>query len=251
MIYEKFAYLYDQLMNDAPYDQWLSYMEHQVSRYGNGGKKVLDVGCGTGSIAIPLAVKHFDVTGVDISSDMLAAARQKAERANVSLAFYEQDMRELDGLPLFDVIIVFCDSLNYLQTEEDVKQSLRRFYELLHPQGLLLFDIHSTFKVDEIFLGQTFGNSGEELSLLWQCFQGEYPHSVEHELTFFVLDEGNGLYHRYDETHEQRTFPIESYQDWLSEAGFSTIEITGDFSCHSPTEDSERIFFTAKKENRT
>ena len=55
MIYQGFAYIYDQLMKDAPYDQWVSFIQQSIATYSPGAKTILDVGCGTGEIAIRLA----------------------------------------------------------------------------------------------------------------------------------------------------------------------------------------------------
>lgn len=78
MTYERFASWYDQLMSDAPYDAWCALVERTVTSYHNG-KRLLDLGCGTGELAIRLAEKGFDVTGVDLSEQMLTIAQMKAE----------------------------------------------------------------------------------------------------------------------------------------------------------------------------
>ncbi len=91
----------------------------------------------------------------------------------------------------------------------------------------------------------------EEVSYIWDSFKGEDPNSVEHELTFFVRQEATGLYERVEELHKQRTYPLQRYQAWLEEAGFIVKEITADYRDESPTEESERIFFTCVKNTET
>jgi len=66
-------------------------------------------------------------------------------------------------------------------------------------------------------------------------------------LSFFVLDERDGKYNRIDEFHEQRTYSVEQYSQWLEEAGFEILEITADFEEKPPRSDSERNFFMARK----
>ena len=56
----------------------------QVETYGIEGKKLLDLACGTGELSIRLAEEGYDVTGVDLSSDMLAVAREKAIEGTIS-----------------------------------------------------------------------------------------------------------------------------------------------------------------------
>jgi SAM-dependent methyltransferase len=245
MSYQQFAYLYDELMADAPYSKWLSFFKNAVSAYHPNIIRLLDVGCGTGSMPILLAKEGFEVTGVDLSSDMLMVAKEKAENENVELSLFQQDMRELEGLGAYDCVTILCDSLNYILTEEDVKQTFLSVWNHLEPNGLLLFDVHSLHKINNIFIGSTFGSNNEELSYIWQCYQGEHDNSVEHDLSFFILNNDN--YERYDELHIQRTFSAEDYSRWLKECQFEVLSITADFEDQNPNEQSERILFIAKK----
>jgi ubiquinone/menaquinone biosynthesis C-methylase UbiE len=246
MTYSNFAYIYDDLMKDAPYDLWVKNVQNLSQKYQKEVGTILDVACGTGSTAIPLAKEGYRVIGVDLSDDMLAVAKSKAEMEKMSVSFYQQDMRELHGFSQVDLVVIFCDSLNYLTNKDDVLQTFQHVSKLLKPGGLFLFDVHSLYKMNTIFRGQTFGSNDEELSFLWQCFEGAEEGAVEHELTFFKKKESN-VYERFDELHTQRTFQIEEYAQWLTQSDFHLLEITADFSDHEPTEKSERIFFTAEK----
>ncbi len=247
MSYEGFAYIYDELMEDAPYDKWVQYLSERLSAFGITGNSLLDLGCGTGELSLRLVREGFAVTGVDLSADMLAVARAKAQEENLYIPFYQQDMAELEGFGQFDVIGIFCDSLNYLCSEEKVKQTFTKTFQHLKRGGVLFFDVHSVFKMNEIFMNQTFTVNGDQLAYIWNCFPGDFPDSVEHELSFFVLDERTGKYDRIDEFHQQRTFPIKQYKEWLEQAGFEVAEITADFEAKAPGPQSERIFFMARK----
>ncbi|ANB58435.1 methyltransferase type 12 [Anoxybacillus sp. B7M1] len=247
MTYESFAYWYDELMKEAPYDKWKEFVNKKVEQYGRKGtKRLLDVGCGTGELAVRLAQSGFSVTGVDQSENMLAIAQAKAEQHHVHIEFFEQDMRDLNGFSPFDAVLIFCDSLNYLPTEQDVQQTFRRIYELLHKDGLLLFDVHSIYKMDHIFQDAVFASNDESISYIWLCNALDTPHTVVHELTFFVQEE-DGRYERYDEDHIQRTFPAFQYEQWLKEAGFTVMEISADFTDRPLHDTAERLFFVAKK----
>lgn len=247
MTYNRFAYLYDELMRETPYDQWVEYVLRQNKKYQVQANDILDVACGTGELSVWLAEAGFNVSGIDLSEDMLAVAHTKATERGLSIKFFQQDMTEMEGFQPFDLITIFCDSLNYLQTEEDVQKTFSRVYEYLQPQGLFMFDVHSLFKMNEIFNNATFAWDEERISYIWQCYQGEYPNSVEHDLNFFVLDDETGLYERFDELHFQRTYSVEQYSKWLLNAGFELLEVSADFLDQAPVGDSERIFFTAKK----
>ncbi|MFD1705473.1 class I SAM-dependent DNA methyltransferase [Siminovitchia sediminis] len=247
MSYEQLAYVYDKLMEEAPYDRWVRFLKENKDRWKAPGVRVLDLGCGTGEMAILLMKEGFHVSGVDLSEDMLAVAAEKAENEGLILPLYHQDMSELEGLPEYDIITIFCDSLNYLPTPEKVKKTFRAAHEHLVSGGLLLFDVHSVYQMDQGFAHQTFTLNEDNVAYIWDAYPGEEPCSAEHAITFFVLDERTGQYQRMDELHKQRTYLLQDYQEWLMEAGFEILSVTADFSGQPPDETSRRLFFTCRK----
>ena len=247
MTYERFAYVYDELMKDAPYEKWLMILTAKLEQYGIGGRKVLDLACGTGEMTVELAQHGFEVTGVDLSDEMLLVANEKAVKLGLSIPLFQQNMAELEGLGQFDCVTIFCDSLNYLRDEEDIVKTFSRVHEHLKDGGLFMFDIHSLYKMEEIFSDHTFAVNGEEVSYIWDCFPGEEPYSVEHDLSFFVRDDESGLYDRFDELHYQRTYPVEQYKKWLEQSGFTVSEILADLEEAPLVTETERILFVASK----
>lgn len=246
MTYGRFAYLYDHLMEDVPYDKWLEITQTYGDKYQIFGRKLLDIACGTGELSYRFAHHGFDVTGVDLSEDMLAVAKAKTEAKGLKVPFYQQNMAELEGFEKFDYVTIFCDSLNYLSSEQEIISTFDGVANHLTDEGLFLFDVHSTYKMENIFKDQTFTLIEEDLCYIWNCFEGEFPFSIEHELTFFVNDQ-SGKYERVEEFHFQRTFPISQYKTWLGQSGLETLQVLGDLEDEPATDQSERILFIAKK----
>ncbi|MEH7399829.1 class I SAM-dependent methyltransferase [Gottfriedia acidiceleris] len=246
MTYNRFAYLYDQLMNDVPYERWVQFLKDAFQKYEMLQPSILDIGCGTGTLPISLAKLNYSISGVDLSEEMLSVAMAKAEIEKVNIPFFQQNMVELEGFDQLDCVTIFCDSLNYLETEDQVKQTFIRVNESLKDNGLFLFDVHSPYKIEEIFGEETFFIDDAELSLVWSCTQGEHPLSVEHDLVFFMKEENRDLYERFEEYHNQRTFPINTYKSLLNQTGFEVKEIIADFD-EDVDDTSERIFFIAMK----
>lgn len=244
MSYAHMAGVYDRLMADTPYDQWLSWLDRVWAVEGQP-KTVLDLGCGTGSIAIPLSKAGYRVTGVDLSSEMLAIAYEKMRAAQAVVTWLEQDMRQLDAAPV-DAVISLCDSLSYLTEEEDVQATFSRVFQHLQPGGTFLFDVHSPYKILHGYGDNTFTLQEEEVTYIWECYCDPLGYQVEHQLTFFLL-ESNGLYRRVEETHHQRAYQPMLMSKWLHDAGFSEVKLTADFRDQPPRQDSERLFFVAKK----
>jgi len=242
MKHDHFASLYDFLMEDAPYDSWLRFAEKYLQNQG----RVLDLACGTGTFSLMLARKGYDVVGVDLSQDMLTIADEKARKAGVNIEFVIQDMRELQGFQELEGITIFCDGLNYLKEEGDVKQTFHLLAQALKTGGVLLFDVHSLYKMEHIFDNQLYGENNDNLSYMWFCEPAEEPLSVQHTLTFFNKKE-TGYYERMDEEQYQRTFDPKQYETWLKDAGFDQIEITAEFGERHMEEEDDRIFFKAVK----
>lgn len=246
MTYNRFAHLYDELMNDVPYDKWLQFVNDVFKKYEINQPTILDIGCGTGTLPILLAKQNYKISGVDLSEEMLSVAMAKAEQERVQIPFYQQNMMELEGFDQLDCITIFCDSLNYLESEDQVLRTFEKVHESLKDNGIFLFDIHSPYKIEEIFGEETFFIDDAELSLVWSCTQGEQPLSVEHDLVFFMKEEKRDSYERFEEYHHQRTYAIDTYQALLNQAGFNVKEMIADFD-QAVEDTSERIFFIATK----
>ena len=107
------------------------------------GSPILELGCGSGRVLLPLAREGHHVTGVDASPAMLALARQKlaAEGLMSRVSLVEQDMRYLDLDSRFSLALVALNSFSHLLTLDDQIASLQRIYEHLNPGGLLLLDL--------------------------------------------------------------------------------------------------------------
>ncbi|TSB46788.1 class I SAM-dependent DNA methyltransferase [Alkalicoccobacillus porphyridii] len=246
MNYSGFAALYDHLMSEAPYDSWVDYIKRSCERTDLTGLRLLDVGCGTGELLMSLLQEEMNVTGVDLSPEMLAMAQDKASKKGWNPWLVEADMTDLEVLGEYDLVTVFCDSLNYLPDSVSVQRAFHSFANQLVTGGLLLFDVHSQQKINKGFVGQTFADADDDVSYIWTSYAGEEADSVEHELSFFAKM-ADDRYERFDEIHFQRTFPVTDYLDWLSQAGFKVEAVTADFSTRQPCENSERIFFKAVK----
>ena len=82
--------------------------------------------------------------------------------------------------------------------------------------------------------------------MLWDTYEDAAPHSIVHELTFFVQEE-DGSFSRHDEVHEERTYEVLTYDILLEQAGFKFFKLYADFEYKEPTKTSKRWFFVAQK----
>jgi SAM-dependent methyltransferase len=110
------------------------------------GERVLDLACGDGRIAVDLAVRGCDVTGVDRSPLLLAGARERAETTGVTLSLVEQDMRSLDVGTGFDAALCWFTSFGY-SDDAQLRAVLRHLHDALAPGGRLLLESLNIFQV--------------------------------------------------------------------------------------------------------
>jgi len=246
MSYQLMARLYDEFMMDAPYEKWVEFTEFVVNKYNIERPKIIDLGCGTGEITVQLA-KKYPITGVDYSTDMLTIAAQKAIEANLDINFIHQDLRELEGLSEFDMAISYCDVMNYITSESELHKVFSNVANSLKNEGIFIFDVHSMKHIEEDLIEKTFADVTDDNAYIWFCYPGDHQGEMFHELTFFTSDKDN--YSRFDETHHQRTFSVDVYQNLLKNCGLEVLNIYADFSIEKDfsEESSERIFIIAQK----
>ncbi|HIZ70271.1 MAG TPA: class I SAM-dependent methyltransferase [Candidatus Atopostipes pullistercoris] len=241
MAYEIFANVYDQLMDDDLFKKWFSYTEKYVP---HPKASILELGCGNGQLGILLKQAGYDITGLDLSAEMLSLAKQRQEEAGVSFPLFQVDMRDLSSFGRYDAIISFCDTLCYLQTFDDLMSVFEQAYAHLDEGGVFLFDVFTTEHIASLD-GYSYHDELPGLVFTWDSFTGVELHSVEHELSFFI-EQDNGQYERYDELHRERTYPLEQYLDALKKVGFTKIEVSADFD-QKITGENIRWFFKAEK----
>jgi len=135
---------YDLLYHDKDYESECDLIERLLQTHGNGDfRSILDLGCGTGNHALPLARRGYEVVGVDRSGDMLAHARIKAAdpEMNGKATFCQEDIRSLRLGRHFDAAVMMFAVLSYQLENSDVLSALRGARRHLRVGGLLVFDV--------------------------------------------------------------------------------------------------------------
>lgn len=138
--YEAMAPVYDDFTAHHEYDAWIADLLKLLERRGLQGKRLLDVGCGTGKSFLEMLPRGWEVTACDISPAMLDLAREKVgERVKFALA----DMLDLPQFGEFDVVWALDDAINYLLSAEELERAVAGMRANLASTGLLLFDVNA------------------------------------------------------------------------------------------------------------
>jgi SAM-dependent methyltransferase len=102
---------------------------------------VLEIGCGTGRVTIPLASAGFDIIGLDVSGSMLEEARRKAEGQGLSISWIQADGVTFDLDRRFALIIMPFNTLQFFRDKATLKQLFRCVKSHLRNEGRFVFDV--------------------------------------------------------------------------------------------------------------
>ena len=151
------------------YDPWSRSVVEDVSFYVEeavrSGGPVLELGVGTGRIAVPVAVAGIEVVGVDTSAGMLEVARERAELAGVQVDLRQGDMRDPPVEGEFPLVAIPFRSLLHMETDADRRSALRAVARHLAPTGRLVFDVFTPAADD---IADTHGRWLEREPGIWE-----------------------------------------------------------------------------------
>ncbi|MBR1865234.1 MAG: class I SAM-dependent methyltransferase [Lachnospiraceae bacterium] len=243
--YQSFAYVYDEFMEDIPYDTWSRYLCRLFQQYGVPNGTLVELGCGTGTLCLLMARSGYQIIGVDRSVDMLSVAASKCGK-HPDITLIQQDMCQLDLGTQYDGCYCICDSLNYLLTPEDITAAFSSVQKHLRPNGIFLFDLKTPYFYETVLGDQVFCEHHPDCSYIWENNYFEEDRINQYELTFFVRQSQNALFERFCETHHQKAYSLTEIIDLLKCAGLQYVTSYNAFTTDSPSPVSERIYVVAQ-----
>jgi SAM-dependent methyltransferase len=221
--YDVYAPVYDVFTAHYDYEGWLADLIVLLEGYGLDGRRLLDVGCGTGKSFLSLLPHGWQVTGCDISESMLERAREKTGAA---ARLCRADMRDLPRLGEFDLVWAIDDAVNYLLTERELEQALAGMRGNLADEGLLLFDVN-TLHAYRTFFAETETIERDGHRLVWRGLSDPDvpPGSLCESRLEIDPDEPNG--DGAECVHRQRHFPEAAVLPALERAGLGCVDVYG------------------------
>ena len=231
MIYHELAEIYDQLIKDDEANKhWLQFIIDHVQ-----GKRIFELACGSGELAVALAKAGYTVTATDFSDDMLEKAKEKDKEQGVS--FFNMNMLSWTVEDKYDAVICFCDSINYLSNYDELKYVFSQANKHLAENGVLLFDMHHSHRLIEF--QDEWDEEGKigDISYQW-IIESDYDQIIHY--FNFIKDR-----HVVQEVHVQTVFDCNKVIELLKNCGFM-VEVFNDYDIFN--EDlMERYFFVASK----
>ncbi len=246
-MYETFARVYDTFMDEVPYDEWAHYLIGELKKHGIEDGLVLDLGCGTGQMTKRLADAGYDMIGVDLSGDMLQIAQER--KGPRDILYLMQDVREFELYGTVRAVISTCDSLNYVTDPGDLLQVFRLVNNYLDPGGMFWFDMNSEHHYSVSCADNTFAESRDECSFIWENSYDDESGINEYDLTLFLRNP-EGLYERYLETHRERAWRQEEVIDLLQKAGLVPEGVVEAYTGAAVKKETDRILYCARENGK-
>jgi ubiquinone/menaquinone biosynthesis C-methylase UbiE len=244
--YEKFAYAYDRMMSNVDYVRWANYIEDLFKTYKCRPRKVLEVACGTGALTALMAERGYEMWGLDRSEGMLEVARQKAKRRHLNVQLIQGDMRNFALDQRFDAVLCIYDSINYAIDEGELASIFQSVSKHLPPSGLFIFDVTTERNIVQHFHSQTFAENHDDYSYIWKNVYSYHDKTCRTALTFFIRE--GELFRRFEEIHIQKIFEVSTVEKLLNQAGYKMLSAYDMFTFNKWGKHSDRINFTARKE---
>ncbi len=216
-LYKKFAGYYDKIYEKLDHKNESEFIKLVVDKHGGSeGNSLLDIACGTGRHAYFLK-DNFEITGIDINEEMLEIARKKVP----DVEFITGDMKELDLGRKFNVVICMFSAMNYNVTVEELKLTLKNFYDHLNYNGVLIFDlgINKENWVDGHLSVDTVVDKDLKLA---RISKAHLKNGVLNSNFIFLVKENGKVDFDIDE-HKLGVFGIKEVKELMENIGFKTF----------------------------
>ncbi|HSH81548.1 MAG TPA: class I SAM-dependent methyltransferase [Herpetosiphonaceae bacterium] len=221
------------------------YLREVLERHPAPGPRMLDLACGTGTLALMMAEGGWEVVGIDAAWTMLEQARLKQGRAGVSVQFVEGDMRHFATPLRFDLVTCCYDSLNYLLDDDDLLHCFRSVFHALAPGGVFCFDLATEYFLETHWQGtESFEDAGYS-----QTMESSFdPATCRSSLVMHGrLREVEGGEREFSEVHMERAVHPNQVRTILLRAGLIPEAVYDCFTFQEPSDRSLRHFWVARK----
>ncbi len=242
--YTGLAACYDRLIDQTIYDRFCGRICALLRKHHIGDGLVLELCCGTGTLARRLTEQGYELICCDASPEMLNVAREKCADLPVPPVWICQQAAELDLYGTVRAVVCCLDSVNYFTDLRELKEVFRRVSLFLEPGGLFLFDVKSRQMFRELS-GTCSIQEEDGLFCTWQYGYDPRSGYAQHQVDLF-RQEGED-YVRFTEWHDQRAYSVDTLKQALAQAGLETKGVYADYTAKKAAEETGRLLFAAQK----
>lgn len=233
---------YDVVMEHVDYAYWAAYVYGLIERHHGHAASILELGCGTGSLALELApMGPFRYLGTDAVPQMIHVARAKADLAGAPVLFDVADFTNFRVSTSVDVVLLLYDGMNYILDPEALPALFGCVYRALRPGGLFIFD--QSTPANSINNEAFFTDEGEAEGFHYRRDSAYDRTTRLHTTTFEITVEGR----TFRERHVQRAYTRAEVRQRLDASGFEVLAAYDGFSHDPAGDDAERIHWVVRR----
>ncbi|MGN0481478.1 MAG: class I SAM-dependent DNA methyltransferase [Lachnospiraceae bacterium] len=249
--YTGFAGVYDNFMDDIPYEAWSSFVKNLLEIYNvfPGESRIAELGCGTGTMTKIFLDGGYDIDASDLSGEMVELAKRKCEKYSGHVSFSQADMRSFRLKEPVKGIISLCDSVNYLVEDGDLDKLFSSVKANLTDGGVFIFDLKTKWLYENAMADNTFAETRSDCAYIWDNYYDGETGINEYALTLFLENE-QGSYDRCEEIHLQKAYEPKDIKAAAERAGVIVEAIYGQEPFEKLLKEDERMFVVIKKPER-
>lgn len=232
---------YDVLMANVPYDMWAGYYRLLLSQIDLDPTDVLDVCCGTGTVAELMADAGYAVTGFDLSAEMVAVARAKEAEFQRGIVYEVADATSFDFGRTFEGAYSFFDSLNYIASLEGLRAAVARVGAHLEAGGSFIFDVNTAYAFEQEMFDQSEKRAKAMIRYEWKGDYDPETRMISVDMRFWRGEE------EFREVHVQRAHSDREILEALRDGGFDWVRSYDSYTLDPPNKQSDRVHYVALK----
>lgn len=218
-MFDKIAKYYDLIMSPFDYQELVDCLDDLILSSGGKRTNILDAGCGTSEELVYFRQLGYEVSGFDMSREMVKISRKKLPGSS----FKSGNMKNFRSGRKYDNIISVFDTVNYLKKPQDLSSFFKCSNKALNEDGLLLFDFNSIYGL----VNEWEGVKIEETEEFFISYDSEFDMDtliLECKMKFFIREK-DGRFITFDETHHERGYSPTEIKELLKQNGFKLVKL--------------------------
>jgi len=225
--FDKYSEYYDLIYKDKDYEAECDFIEQAFKEYSaHTVRTICDGGCGSGGYSEPLAIRGYEVTGIDLSETMVKRAQDKTHTGNPR--YLVGDLQDFELKSQYDAFVSMFAVIGYINGNAGLKKTFKNIHRHLKPGGLFICDVWNGLAVmrnlPECRVKEV---ESEKIKVTRIAIPEMRPedHVCVVNYKIFIRDKKTGSMEEINEKHYMRFFFPQEIQYMLEDAGFSVKKI--------------------------
>lgn len=251
-VFGNYARYYNLLYKDKDYAAEARYIHELIQKHHPGAKSIINLGCGTGNHDFELARFGYEITGIDMSEEMLVAANARCKSDNVTLpfpSFQKGDIRTVRLDKTFDAVISLFHVMSYQTTNDDLQAAIATAKVHLAPGGLFIFDCwYGPAVLSDPPVVRVKRLEDDSISVVRIAEPVMHPNEnvVDVNYQVMITDKLMGTVEQLRETHRMRYLFFPEIELFLHDVGLCIIDASEWMTGSTPDRTTWSVCFVVK-----